>query len=141
MNLKSRLEELKQSPGFLQLYTTAMQQLYSTGIFTILNELGKIPFVPPNTPNYTAVMQTAAAESFGYNQCLDDLLDFRIRYLEDKPKTDSQGTLAFAKALETEVEAGNLTREEADAIRHGNEPPALKREQWSEIARNRTDGK
>lgn len=90
-----------------------------------LRDAGRVPTIAANTPNYDEVQKYVAAQSIGFNYALDLLIYFREIVLDvakkEVPKMDFGG---IDKALRD----GDLTKEEADAIRNGQPIPSLKSE-------------
>jgi len=115
--IQSTLQRLIDNPAFLSSYLQGMSLLYSSGVLEALRENGRVAPVSPESPNYEAYQCAVSNWSIGYNCALDQLLHFRELFLEAHeagitPSMDFGG-------LDAAVEKGDLTREEADAIRSG----------------------
>ena len=117
------LKAIKENSAFAALYTEGMSALYRSGIFEFLRENGRIPPISPETPNYTEYTAALANWSVGYNTALDLLLNFRD-LLEDT--VDVNKAQADFGATDRALNNGDLTEEEADAIRSGKPIPTLK---------------
>lgn len=100
--------------GFLSNYTRAMSLLDSTKIFEFLRDRGKVQYVSPASPNYAMELAAQAEHSRGYNEALDDLLQFREKFLDTSASTMPPRDYG---AIDRALQAGDLTEEEADAIR------------------------
>lgn len=109
------LESIRQNERALPLYLSALQNLVDSGIFNFVRLLG----VVNSTPKATAEeMALEGARSYGFNQCLDVLFNFKEWFLDANP--DVERPEATYGSLELAVESGYLTKEEADAIRTGS---------------------
>ena len=120
MSAKERLENLKSSGTLLGMYNDAMIKLRDSGVLEILKERGRVMPISSATPNYVDVQAASANQSIGYNQALDDLYYFRETFLE--PKNETQARFDFG-ALDRAVAKGDMTKEEADAIRNNTPIP------------------
>ena len=121
MKITPALQKIRDNGEFLSLFTQGMSLLYQSGVFEFLRENGRIFPVSPEVPNYVDYQAAIANWSVGYNTALDHLLRFRETFLE--AKVDASDMQADFGALERAVENGDLTKEEADAIRSGKPVP------------------
>jgi hypothetical protein len=115
--MKSLLQRVIENPAFLSQYTQGMSMLYASGVFEALRENGRIGPVSPESPNYVEYQAAVANWSIGFNTALDQLLNFRELFLE-VPEAGINPAMDFG-GLDLAVEKGDLTKEEADAIRAG----------------------
>jgi hypothetical protein len=115
--MRRELRELKGDSQSEALYLEGRNKLVNSGVFNALRALGR----PTRYEGGKDVQQMAseAAWSSGWNDCLDSLLHFYEFYLP--PEAPSLGdTQADFGALDLAVERGDLTKEEADARKHGS---------------------
>jgi len=116
--LLSELRTAKSTSAFLGQIQEALR---SSRLYEILREIGRAKDIHPSTPNYLEVQSMQTAWSVGYNQCLDDIMLFRQKYLEaDLEKTPP--TMSFG-GLDVALYKDDLTKEEANAIRSGKPVP------------------
>jgi len=108
--------------GFLR----ALSTLYSTGVLELLRERGRVRPISENGPNYVAAQAARANWSMGYNAALDELIHFKEIFL-NTPAGDNRAPIDFG-ATERAILNGDLTLEEAEALKHGQPIPELKRE-------------
>lgn len=120
MSAKEKLENLKASGSLLGMYNDAMIKLRDSGVIDVLRERGRVLPISVASPNYVDVQAAAANQSIGYNQCLDDLYFFRETFLT--PEVQQKARADFG-ALERAVTRGDMTKEEADALRHNTTVP------------------
>lgn len=99
------------------LHLEALSLLYRTGVLECLREKG-IPVIP-GVGGDTQALATQAARSAGYNECLTDLIMFNELFLLDTE--NKLAGLDRFNGIQRAVDQGDLTQEEADAIRHGTE--------------------
>lgn len=112
MKVKS-LEALKNNPAALVSIQTSISEMISSGLFTFLRERA-IPVIHDRGININS-MAVEGARSAGYNECLDDILNFRERYILSKEVFDTL-SLNYG-GTELAVGKGDILKEEADAIR------------------------
>jgi hypothetical protein len=108
------LEDLKNDSSFLRFFIEGMSNLYQSGVFEFLRELARTQPVDSNSPNYIMLLAAQAEYSRGYNTALDDILNFREKYL-DVP--DIKKTAPDYGAIDAAIKAGDLTEKEADEFR------------------------
>ena len=122
--LEKLLSNLKKSSGTAGEVLAAQTALVSSRAYEFLREIGRAKDIHPATPNYLEVQAMQSAWSVGYNQCLDDIMLFRERFLEadldQNPPKMSFGGLDLALFKD------DLTKEEANAIRSGKSIPKLR---------------
>ena len=110
-----QLAKKAEALGFnMEAYTRGMSLLLQSRVFELLRENGRIFPVSPDAPNYLEYQASIANWSIGYNTALDHLLGFRDLLDAAIPE---QKPLADFGAMDKTVKEGNLTKEEADAIR------------------------
>jgi hypothetical protein len=102
---------------------TVQESLRKSSVYEFLREVGRARAVHPSTPNYVEVQAQQTSWSDGYNQCLDDIMMFRDRFLEASAEK-TQPLMGFG-GLEFALFKDDLTKEEADAIRTGQPIPKL----------------
>lgn len=90
-----------------------MGTLAQAGVITFLRENG-VPIITDGgeSINKAAI---AAAASAGYNKCLDDLLNFKERFI--LIKENISGATPDYGATQAAIQRGDISKEEADAIR------------------------
>lgn len=107
------LERLRQNGGIVPIVDTAVGTLIQAGVMTFLREkAAPVILDGGESINKAAIV---AAMSAGYNACLDDLLNFKERFIAERAATVT--TAPDYGATESTIERGDLTKEEADAIR------------------------
>lgn len=121
--VKYLLGILKKNEGTAAKVLEAQSSLRSSAVYEFLREVGRPKDIHPTTPNYLEVQAMQTAWSVGYNQCLDDIMMFRERFLEadierNPPKMNFGG-------LDIALFKEDLTKEEADAIRREQPVPKL----------------
>ena len=121
MKVSKALQNIRDNGEFLSLFNQGMSFLYRSGVFDFLRENGRIFPVSPEVPNYVDYQAAIANWSVGYNTAIDHLLNFRETFLE--APTDVSDIQADFGALDRAVINGDLTKEEADAIRSGKSIP------------------
>ena len=119
--IKKFIEDLKKTSSTAAEMLQVAVSLKRSRVYELLREIGRAKGLHPATPNYLEAQAMQTAWSDGYNQCLDDIMYFRERFLEaefdKKPPKMSFGGLDLALFKE------DLTQEEADAIRSGKPVP------------------
>lgn len=116
---------IKENPSFLSLYTQGMSFIHQSGLLEVLRDLGRVPVIPNNSPNYEEQQKYLAAQSIGFNNAIDCFMYFREMFLDETKRT---APLMDFGSLDKAVEQGDLTKEEADAIRNRQPVPELKSE-------------
>lgn len=116
--LDLELSKLRDSASFISLYQRGMGALYDSGIFNFLREKGKAR-IPSDGGTNIQMLATQAARSAGYNEALDDLFYFVQIHFEDKSPKQPDISLV---GVEMALAKGDITEEEADAIRDGRDP-------------------
>lgn len=116
MNIPKKLEELQKSEQFLSLYTQGMSLLFQSGILDILKEMSRCRPASVATGNYVYEQLANAGYSMGYSAAIDDLMDFREKYLMPIVKVNPEPEYG---AFTIAVDKGDLTEEEVHAIRSG----------------------
>lgn len=107
------LERLRQNGSIVPIVDTAVGTLIQSGVMTFLREkAAPVILDGGESINKAAIL---AAMSAGYNSCLDDLLNFKERFIVERAVITSSAP--DYGATETIIERGDLTKEEADAIR------------------------
>lgn len=111
--IRKIIERLSKNQSFLGVYSSGVSHLYASGIVDFLREKAKCRFAPNLELHSTAL---EGARSAGYQEALEDIFEFADRYLT--PTLGAEGTpkMEFG-ALDALIESGDLTKEEADAIR------------------------
>jgi hypothetical protein len=104
-----------ESQSFLNFLLTGLSNLWQSGIFEVLRDIGKVPPVTPENPNYVALQATMYAWSLGYNQALDDLVYFKEKFL-DVDRSRQRINPDFG-GLDEALKKGDLTQEEINGIR------------------------
>lgn len=121
--LSKRLEFIKENPALLANYSQALSLLMQSGVIDVLREVGRVRFIPVDTPNYSQVLANEMQYSLGFNDALSNLEFFVERYIN--PTYEGKQTVLDFGAIDRALESGDLTKEEADAIRAGNPIPTL----------------
>ena len=110
----SKLDEFKRQPELLARYAEGVSILYNTVVIEALREIGRTRTVAPENPNYVDAQAAQANWSIGYNDCLDDLLNFVDRYIQ--PQKQNMPNMDY-QAIDRALERGDITQEEADELR------------------------
>lgn len=116
MRADKLLDTIKRNEVTMTLYSQGMSYLEQAGIFKFLYELAKCRPADHRQPNYTEHTMFNAAYSMGYTQALDDLYEFRDKFLQQDIVTTPEPEYG---GLEEAVAAGDLTEDEVNAIRSG----------------------
>lgn len=116
MNAQESLERLKGSAALLKLYNDGMIGIRDSGVLDILRERSRCALVPAATPNYVDVQAAAANQSIGYARALDELYYFRELFLDSQEKPQARADFG---SVEYALSRGDITEQEADAIRTG----------------------
>lgn len=118
------LENLKRSESTAKAMLSVQEAFVTSRVYDFLREIGRPKDIHPSVPNYLEVQAMQTAWSVGYNQCLDDIMLFRERFLEaDLNKTPPK--MSFG-GLDVALSREDLTPEEANAIRDGKPVPKLR---------------
>ncbi len=136
MPLNNPVELFKANPDAFGSFLRALSTLHSTGVLELLREQGRVVPISANTPNFVDVQASMSNWSLGWNQALDALVYFKERYLADQEPVSSKAPMDFG-ALEKNLENGNLTLEEVEALRDGRPIPELKRESVTTVGTGR----
>lgn len=115
--MESALNRIRKNEHFLSVYLDSMSVLHSTGIFEVLRERGRT-VVTPDTIGNTQALATTAAISTGYNQCIEDLLNFSENFLGDKSIKSVKPDYGAINKLQ---ESGEISEEEAQILKYGRE--------------------
>lgn len=105
-------EKLLANPQFIALYSEGMAKLFESGIFEILREQGAVK------PLEGHKHKTALAEAYrasGYNTALDDLINFKERFVPTLKPTHA--VVADFGGVTHAVKSKYLTKDEADEYR------------------------
>jgi hypothetical protein len=129
----STLAELLDSPDFLKYLPFALSALKASGVLRALREIARPAAVPTTHDNCLAAQAFEAQKSIGYNQCLDDLIYFMDRYLKTNKQKDAPA-LNYGANISV-MEAGDLTKEELDAIIAGTDPNDIYNKLYAEHTR------
>lgn len=122
--LHKLLTMLQKSSATAGAMLAVQEQLRESSVYEFLREVGRARAVHPSTPNYVDVQAQQTAWSDGYNQCLDDIMMFRDRFLEANAE-QTLPKMGFG-GLEYALFKDDLTMEEANAIRTGKSVPKLR---------------
>lgn len=109
------LSRIKTNPFALAQYLQGMDGLVKSEIFDFVRLLGVPSFPPKATIEEVAL---AGAQSKGFNDCLDVLFNFKEMFLDDN-QGGERPDMTFG-SLELAVASGNLTPEEAAALKEGS---------------------
>jgi hypothetical protein len=119
IDLAKELNALVGDKGRQTALDNALLWLDRAGVVQILRILGRVRDIQPDSsPNCIVASAMHAQKSAGYNGALDDLVYFRERYLKVAAAQDA--VRPQFSALESLVQAGDITLEEAHAIRTGD---------------------
>ncbi len=118
--IAKEIDRIKGNPSVKDAYRTGMNALFQAGIVDALRVLGR----PKRHRNGESevVMASEGAWSAGWNDCLETLLYFEQLYFNDDNPAETPNVRMDFGALSKIVESGELTREEADAIRNNTSP-------------------
>jgi hypothetical protein len=108
------LKNIKENNALLPLFTRGISAVYDSGVFSFLRQQGQTQSANSNSPNYVMELAAQAEYSRGYNAALDDILNFREKYLDP---TDIKKTTPDYGAIDAAEKAGDLTKKEADELR------------------------
>jgi hypothetical protein len=111
----SKLMAFKENEAQLSAYINGMSLLWQSGVLDILRDNGRVGPVSPDSPNYVAYQAALANWSVGFNLALDQLIYFREIFIE--PDRSKEKIPMDFGGLDAAVEKGDLTQEEADAVR------------------------
>jgi hypothetical protein len=119
--LQKLLKLLQKASSTAGSMLTVQENLKESRVYEFLKEVGRARAVHPATPNYIDVQAQQTSWSDGYNQCLDDIMMFRERFLEANTEK-TLPRMGFG-GLEFALFKDDLTEEEAHAIRTGKPIP------------------
>lgn len=106
-------DKLLSNPSFLSAYSVGMDQLFASGIFEILREIGTVHPLLATHKHKSAIAE--AYRSIGYNQALDDLINFKEKFVS---QTNSPEPVpADFGGLRLALQNNNLTEQEANEYR------------------------
>lgn len=109
------VDRIAGNPNAIEAYRAGINSLFQAGVIDALRALGR-PLRRKEGADHIQ-MASEASWSVGWNDCLDTLLYFAERHLnteEEKPNV----RMDFG-SIDKAVLSGDLTKEEADAIRRG----------------------
>lgn len=110
--LDKELKILRETPGLITAYLDAMSALQRTGIISFLRAWGRVSYGRKSTVEEVALEGARAA---GFQECLDLLFNFEEKFLRPTPTMNA--VPVDYGGLTQAVRKGDLTKEEADAIR------------------------
>lgn len=113
--IEKELAVLRANPQFVSLYLEGMSALFRSGVFGALRLIGR-PIILEKGKDVQC-MATQAAWSSGFNDAIDVLMNFKEQFIDvekraEEPRMDFGG-------LDYALQRGDITKEEADAIRLG----------------------
>jgi len=117
-NIPKSLLKIRQNLEASVSIETAVSMLYRAGVFEFLRERA----APSVIDDGESVNKSATTAHFsaGFNACLTELLNFREIYLTVDPHSPVRANIDFG-AIEQAIKNGDLTEEEAHAIRTGKQ--------------------
>lgn len=98
----------------LALYAEGMSLIFRSGIFDFLRDRGRVGSVPVGTPDYSLVHISQMNKSIGFNLALDELLEFREKFLQDEP---SEVPVMDFGGVSNLLKNNIISEEEANVIR------------------------
>lgn len=113
------LKQIRENPQSVSWLNGALQNLILSRILEFLRAR-HIPQIL-GLGKDAQVLATQCAFTCGYNQALNDLEEFREKYLEEQESGAVRAQMDFG-ATDTLLAEGFISKEEADALRR-NEPP------------------
>lgn len=134
MTIADPIARFKKSPEVFDSFLQALSTLYNTGVYEFLRESGRVRPVAQNGPNYSEMQAAQYNWSLGFQHCLDQLFYFKEIYLT--PPDMTKRTEPDYGSIDEAVEAGDLTKEEADALRNNKPIPLLERTTGTEPKRS-----
>lgn len=87
----------------------------TSGLFRLLLENAKVQHVDEKNPNFQSLSMAEAHRSFGYMQALDDILNFKNKYLVDAPNISPSLVPDFG-ATKSLLKKNLISKEEADEL-------------------------
>jgi hypothetical protein len=113
--IEKELAVLRANPQFVSLYLEGMSALFRSGVFGALRLIGR-PIILEKGKDVHC-MATQAAWSSGFNDAIDMLMNFKEKFIDvenkaEEPRMDFGG-------LDYALQRGDISKEEADAIRSG----------------------
>jgi hypothetical protein len=121
MMLDKALEVIIKNPQFLSQHLAIVENLAFSGLLDYMRTAGmarlKLPYKD------AVELSLNAARVQGWQDCLDTIITFKDQIygpeIEDRPQNTPRSDFG---SLDKAVERGDLTREEADAIRSDTKP-------------------
>lgn len=110
----NKLDEIRRNSEFLKLFTQAISYFYGSGVLEFLRGKSRTQPADPNSPNYLMMLAAQSEYSRGYNDALDDLLNFRERFLDVQPVSKTEPDYG---AYDEAIRQGDLTEKEANELR------------------------
>lgn len=124
--MTGHIDQIKASArASLGVISEAIGQLQLTGVIEILKTQAQPVFIPSKTENFLETKACQYDYLRGYHTALFNLLNFKDVFLSETTGPDAP-QFDFG-AIDMLQASGALTKEEADAIRRGEEPPKLER--------------
>lgn len=120
------LERIKGNDALTGLYLEGISKLFQSGVIDCLRALGQPTRIALGKD--INVMASEASSSAGWNACLNALLYFQEMYLTDSQEQESP-RMDF-NSIQKLVDQGDITKEEADAIRN-NTTPSYPRDKYT----------
>lgn len=118
---KETLKELENTSEFSKYLPFAISALKASGAVRFLRELGRPKAVPTTTDHFVEAQAFESQRAIGYNQALDDLLQLRERFLDTQTQNPEQPTMDYGGGAAA-MFAGDLNKEELDAVISGTDP-------------------
>ena len=107
------LSVITKDASFIGKYTIALSNLWASGIFNFLRAKGLPKVIGMGSDQ--SIMATQAAWSAGYNEALDDIINFADKYLT--PQTSIADVPMDFGATALALARGDITEEEANDLR------------------------
>ena len=113
------LEEIRENGGAVSAFANGLESLQSSKVLDLIKILFR-PQTVIQADDPQAAMSISGAYAAGASDAIETLIHFKELYLQAivaprEPRMDFS-------SLDTNVRNGNLTKEEADAIRSGTKP-------------------
>lgn len=118
LDLTKELREFQGDEGRQKALDNALLWLQRSGVIPLLRALGRVRYVPGPAQDIALMSAMYAHRSMGYHSALDDIVYFREKYLQPVAAADSVKPLF--SGLDNLLKSGDITVEEADAIRTGD---------------------
>ena len=110
MNKEQLQAEIINNPAFGKSFNEAVATLFRLRVIEYLRLLGKPMSGDVNSPNFLQQQAIYSARSIGYNQALDDLINFQDQFVYSLENTS---TPIDYGGLRQAIERGDLTEKEA----------------------------